>query len=379
MTDSWNGRFPQNEISSLLQVNRRLNLAESTSKDLFFGELIDIIGFNNVKDIRLGYGSAEGSIILREEVAKLCNISANCIISTNGTSLGLYLLAIELCRSGDEVVLFTPCFPPSKNGLISNDVVLKELKLRFENGYQVDMNEFESILSNKTKLVSIASPQNPSGVVTDKNTIKKMISIMKEKCPDAFIFIDETYNHATHGNNSSIDSFASLDHKVITGSSVSKAFGAPGLRVGWLTVQDKNLRDRIITAKINIVISGSPLDETLAAYVLRNKEKILHPRGQLLKTGVSLVENWQVRNKDFISWVKPTNGALCTVKLRNSIFSNASVMQFWKSLEKHELQLANGEWFGEDHRTFRLGFGYLPLEHLKESLEKLEKLFIELT
>jgi aspartate/methionine/tyrosine aminotransferase len=369
---SWEGRFPENDIISLLRVNRRFNLAESTSRDLYFSEIMDLIGPEAVQDLRLGYGSAQGFLHLREEIGKLCNTPPDTVVSTNGAVMALYLLAIELCRPGDEVIIFTPCFPPSRDTLTGSGINPIEVPLEFDEGYRVNLDTFRASITANTRLVSLATPQNPSGVDTSHQEIQSILRIMETTAPEAWLFIDETYAHATYGNDPALVSTASMHPKIITSASISKSFGAPGLRVGWLTVSDADLRERLMVAKMNIVISGSPLDETLAAHILKNREAILGPRRDMLTTAFSMVSEWQHRNAEFIDWVRPTAGAMCCIRLSKTAFDDAGVTQFWASLESHELQLASGDWFGETDRIFRLGFGYLPLEELETALSKLE-------
>ena len=91
----WRGRFPYNEIISLLDVNRPFNLAESTSQDLTLGELLDLNGLENIRDLKLGYGTSAGAVALREAIADVCKTSTEQIITTQGTALGLFLLAFE--------------------------------------------------------------------------------------------------------------------------------------------------------------------------------------------------------------------------------------------------------------------------------------------
>jgi len=369
----WKGRFPQNGILSLLEVNRALNLAESTSQDLSFGELLDVVGIEAVRDLRLGYGSTEGLPLLRETVAQQAGIAPDLVLTTNGTALALYFLATELCRPGDEVVLFTPCFPPSRDALIGANVWIREVPLRFEDGYQVDLSRFESMLSPKTRLVSLATPQNPSGVTTSPETVDQLLDIMAHKAPEAMLFVDETYRFATYSDGAVPGSFAGRDPRVITGASVSKAYGAPGLRVGWMTTHDSALRDRLIVAKMNIVISGSPLGETLAAHLLSNADEVLGPRRTMLSEALNLVTDWQSDLAEYVEWVRPDCGALCCMRLREEAFTDVAVERFWLSLAPRELQLAPGTWFGEEARLFRLGFGYLSLDVLQEALDRLRE------
>jgi aspartate/methionine/tyrosine aminotransferase len=368
---AWRGRFPRNEIISLLDVNRPLNLAESTSQDLTVGELLDLAGLDRIRDLKLGYGTSAGSLALREAIAEGCGVPAEQIITTQGTALGLFLLAFEVCRAGDEAVLATPCFPPSRDCLVGAGVDVREIKLSFENGYRLDLDQIDASLSSKTKLVSIASPQNPAGVQTSRADIEKLLVLMERRSPEAILFVDETYREAAYGDDAVADSFAALDARIVTGASVSKALGAPGLRTGWLTVADADLRARLTVAKMNTVISGSVLDETLATVLLRHREGVLASRRRLLAGALGELAHWCESERERVEWVRPDAGALCCVRLRAEAFDEAAVSRFWDLLPGHDLQLASGAWFGESSRVFRLGFGYLPPARLESALSAL--------
>jgi DNA-binding transcriptional MocR family regulator len=124
-------------------------------------------------------------------------------------------------------------------------------------------------------------------------------------------------------------------------------------------VIDPALRERLTIAKMNIVISGSPLDETLTAAILDNREKILSVRRSLLATGLSKVATWVGNQKGLVDWVKPDGGALCCLRLNPDAFDAAGVARFWSALPELELQIGDGAWFGECSAVLRLGFGYL--------------------
>jgi aspartate/methionine/tyrosine aminotransferase len=368
----WQGRFPYNEIISLLDINRRYNLAESTAQDLTFGEILEMAGgASALAGLRMGYGSSAGLPRLRSNVAALTGVASEEVVSTQGAALGLFLLAFELCRPGDEVVITTPCFPVARDSLVGAGLILRECRLTFDQGYKLTADLIEPLLNERTRLVSIASPHNPSGVRTSLSEIKAILEVMRAKAPAARLFVDEIYRDATYGNDMPPPSVAMLDEKIITGGSVSKAHGAPGLRVGWLTVRDRDLRDRITIAKMNIVLSGSTLDETLAAVVLENRERILKARRSLLAEGLSMTAAWVENNKAYIEWVKPDGGALCCLRLKASAFDAEGVARFWSALPKAELQIGNGTWFGESPSILRLGFGYLPINLLPSALEVL--------
>src|SRR6185312_14116248 len=162
-----------------------------------------------------------------------------------------------------------------------------------------------------------------------------------------------------------------LHPRIVTGASVSKALGAPGLRTGWLTVADADLRSRLLVAKMNTVISGSVLDEALAAALLRHRDSVLAPRRRLLANGLAELAAWCELERQRIEWIRPDGGALCCLRLRAECFDDAAVARFWALLPGHDLQLASGAWFGESERVMRLGFGYLPPGRLGPALAAL--------
>jgi aspartate/methionine/tyrosine aminotransferase len=371
----WRGRFPYNEIISLLDVNRSFNLAESTSQDLTVGELLDLAGLDRLRGLKLGYGTSAGSTALREEVAQACKVSPEQVITTQGTALGLFLLAFEACRAGDEAVLATPCFPLSRDSLLGAGVDVREVKLSFENAYRLDLDLIGAALTPKTRLVSIASPQNPSGVQASRADVEELLALMQKRSPQALLFIDETYREASYGDAPVAESLAALDPCIVTGASVSKALGAPGLRTGWLTVADADLRSRLMVAKMNTVISGSVLDEALATVLLQHREHVLAPRRNLLAGALDKLTMWRDGERERVEWVRPDAGALCCLRLRADAFDDAAVARFWELLPRHDLQLACGKWFGESDRAFRLGFGYLPPERLGPALAALSAAF----
>lgn len=367
----WRGRFPRNEIITLLEVSRPFNLAESTSQDLSVGELLDMAGLERLRDLKLGYGKSAGAAELREAIAESCGVPAEHVVTTQGTALGLFLLAFETCRPGDEAVVATPCFPMSRDGLHGAGAVVREVALSFDDGYRMDVDRIEASLGAKTKLVSIASPQNPSGVRTSREAVDRLLAAMARRCPDALLFIDETYREAAYGDEPAADSYAGLDPRIVTGASVSKALGAPGLRTGWLTVADADLRARLTVAKMNLVISGSVLDETLAAALIRRRRDVLAPRRRMLAGALAELSTWREGEHERLAWVRPDAGALCCMRLRPDAFDDAAVARFWHLLPGRDLQLACGPWFGESERVFRLGFGYLPPDRLGPALAAL--------
>lgn len=119
--------------------------------------------------------------------------------------------------------------------------------------------------------------------------------------------------------------------------------------------------------------------ETLIAIeLIKNEDKIFTHRRKLLSEAISIVEQWIQSHSKLIEWVKPHAGALCCVRLKPEKYSDTDIEKFYSLLPENELQLAAGNWVGEEKRIFRLGFGFLPFEKLKIGLQKLTEV-LELT
>jgi aspartate/methionine/tyrosine aminotransferase len=365
-------KFPPNEIISLLDVNLKFNLAESTATNLTFGQIADDVFLSELNKLELGYGTSRGMVPLRNEIANRLSVPTNTVMTTNGASSSIFLTAFSLCNAGDEIVTVSPNFPPTMDIISALGATKKTIPLLFEEKYELNIERLTSTLSERTRLVIFVTPHNPSGTSITQKTLEAAISLIQQKSPRAYILIDETYREATYGDNQAALSMAGFSERVLTTTSLSKCHGAPGIRLGWLTCNDGELLEQLTLAKMNTVISCSVLDEMVGLHILKNSQTILNERKTSLQKGVTIVENWIQENTEFVEWVRPNAGALCCVRLRPDVFADTEVNAFYSQAGNSQIQLASGEWFGEQKRVFRLGFGYLPLPLLEQALSFLE-------
>jgi len=361
-------RFPDNEIISLVSKAPRFDLAESVGPSVRLAELIDT-AFGDDADFSLDYGTAAGNPELRQEIANENGVEADDIVVTVGGMHALFLIAFTLCEAGDEAIVAEPVFPLARNALTAVGAVTRPLPLGFDTGYRIDLDALRQLLSPKTKLVSLASPQNPSGVAIPEHTLRDIVAMLAEHAPDAWLLIDETYREAAYGEDAAAPSAACLGPKVISVSSLSKCHGSAGLRIGWAITRDTALRQALVTAKFSTVISCSPVDEALALAVFRQRERIIGERRKLLAQNLQLVENWVLRHPGHIDWVRPDAGALCCMRLKPEVFDAAAIERFYATLARYSTRVAPGAWFGDDPLVFRLGFGLPTLTALAIALE----------
>jgi aspartate/methionine/tyrosine aminotransferase len=361
-------RFVHNDIISLTGRAPRFDLAESVGPDLRLGELL---GPDTAYERRLGYATAAGDPDLRAAIAAQHGVEADEVVVTIGGMHALFLTAYILCGRGEEAIVATPLFPPARDTLLSVGATLRQLPLDFNEGYRLDPGRLAVMLTAATRLVSLASPQNPSGVGLPREVLSKLLSEMAARCPDAFLLVDETYRQAAYNDDVIAQSAATLGSQVIVTGSLSKCHGVPGLRIGWAIVRHKTLREQMVLGKFNTVIANSTIDEMLGLQVLTRADAIIGPRRKHLGEGLARTTAWVAYNSALVEWVKPDAGALCCVRLRSDKFDQAAVARFHAALTALDARVGDGTWFGEEPRVFRLGFGLFSIPELQLALGKL--------
>lgn len=357
-------QFPSSPITALIDESPLYNLGESLGPDL---SVADVLDPGELAKLSLGYGTSAGDEQVRTLVAERHGIPAGQVLLTTGAAAALFLVA--LLHSDGEILAGLPCYPPTLDALRGLGAPVVTVSARFDDGYRVDLDAFADTLSARTRLVMVASPQNPSGVSITRGEIDAMLAAMSWRCPEAVLLVDETYREATYGGAPPARSNAGLSDRVLTCSSLSKAYGAPGLRIGWLTVPGARLREQLRLAKFNFSICCGVLDEFLAARLLSRADPLLRSRGMLMADARAAVGRWIDGQDGRLEWLRPEAGAFCCVRLNPDAFGPSGVRRFYDRLAEKRTLVAPGTWFGDSDRVFRLGLAYPPGELLEKGLE----------
>jgi aspartate/methionine/tyrosine aminotransferase len=363
-------RFSKNDMISAIEPPPRHDLGESLGPDLRIGELLDASCLN---ETALSYGTVAGGVQLRRAIADRHGVCEDDVVVTVGAMHALFLIAFALCDRDDEAVVTAPLFLPARTALEAVGARLRTLPLSFDRRYQPDAADLSPLLTPQTRLVSLASPQNPSGIAISPTTLGTVIAVIEERCPHAYLLVDETYREAIYGDALVADSAVGLSRKIISTGSLSKGHGAPGLRLGWAITRDPALRAQLMAAKFSTVLSCSRIDEILGLKVLEQSGRIIDERRRHLAAGLEKVAAWVARHADWVEWHRPDAGALCAVRLKRAVFDDAAVDRFQEELEKQGVKVTLGRWFGDEARVFRLGFGLLAPEDLDAALAALSR------
>jgi aspartate/methionine/tyrosine aminotransferase len=365
--------FPPSPIAALVDDTPLYNLGESYCRELTVEELLGADGVAALTRLTLGYSTSPGAPELRQLIAGSTGVAPGEVLVTTGAASALFLLGLLFGDSAGEIVVVRPCFPPMLDALRGVGARVVTVGLRFEDGYRLDVARVAGALSASTRLVMIASPQNPAGVTSGRADVERLLDDMARACPGALLLIDETFRDSAYGDAPAPDSFASLSPRVLTCASLSKSHGAPGLRIGWLTARHPDLYEQLRLAKFNMSVSCGALDEYLATVLLRKAAEVVAPRRAFLAQALAVVEGWVRGHRGGIRWVRPDGGAFCCVQLDPDVHSTDDVKRFHARLAERRVLVAAGEWFGDSGHVFRLGFGYEPLEKLQAGLTLIDE------
>jgi aspartate/methionine/tyrosine aminotransferase len=344
----------------------RHNLAESSVSDMCLADYgIDA----DVGRIVLPYGDHLGRKRLRELIAaKGPGLSADDVLLTAGAASALFIVATSLLDERTHALVCSPNYATNLETPRAIAADLESFPLAFEDGWRLDLDALASRLRPETRLVSVTYPHNPTGSMIDRETLNRLVALV-ERHPSALLLVDETYRELAYGEP--LPMATSISRRVIAVSSMSKSYGLPGLRSGWLTCRDPALMETFLAAKEQMLITGSVLDEELTARVLEHGGARFAQIKARTATQLAIVREWIAGNEHF-EWVEPAAGVVSFPRLRPDL--PIDVDSFYRALfEDHGTYVGPGWWFDQDPRYFRLGFAWPTEDELRGGLAGLDQ------
>ncbi|WP_257348250.1 aminotransferase [Pseudalkalibacillus decolorationis] len=355
------------------------NMAETCVDSLTVNELVSINGddpeqfLRSLLNKKLTYGHIEGSPDFKEQVAKLYkNMSPENVLEMNGAIGANFLVLYSLIKPGDEVICVQPTYQQLYSVPESFGAEVKLLKLKPENGYLPDLEELTSLVTDKTKLIIINNPNNPSGALMGEDFLRKIADIANSA--DAYVLCDEVYRGLVQDPDQFVPSMADLYEKGISTGSMSKALSLAGLRLGWI-VGPKEVIAECIKHRDYTTISCGMIDDILAVHALKNYDKIMERNLEIIRKNAKILDDW-VEQEQAISYVKPQAGTTAILNYDFDITSEEFCLGLFK---KNGAFLAPGICFDLEG-TVRIGYAcdsQVLIEGLAKVSEYIEELVSE--
>ncbi len=274
----------------------------------------------------LQYGDHLGLPALRELVAADgAGVTPDDVLVTPGAVAALFIIHTTLLEAGSHAIVARPNYATNVETPRTVGADVEYLDLAFEDGWTVDPDRIAAMLRPETRLVSLTTPHNPTGATLSRETLDAVIGLV-ERHGVARLLVDETYREMTFGD--ALPVAASLSDRVISVSSLSKTYGLPGIRVGWLVTRDPELLGRFLAAKEQILISGSLVDETIAVRALERRPTWLPEIRDRIAAAFSVTASWIDGNPRF-EWVPPRGGVVGFPRIRPEVAAGLDVDRFY--------------------------------------------------
>ncbi len=328
------------------------NLSESGVHPLNVSELLDMAGASPeaLQGIGLGYSQADGTAELRTAIAGLYpGATIDNVIVTVGSSEANFISSWTIIEPGDHVATLVPMYRQTW-GLAKNfGANVAEFSLKRELGWEPDPDEIKAAIPDHTKLVVVTNPNNPTGHVLSEEA--RELILERTRAAGAWLLADEIYMGAER-NGETTKSFWGSYERVIAVAGLSKAYGLPGLRIGWI-VGPPDFRQAVYQRHDYTVICPTPLSDYLARCAIGVRDKVLARTRGILNENYPILTDWLGQFGDALDWTAPDCGAICFAGYKSGI----DAMDLAERVRlAHSVLIQPGDHFGID-RSLRLGFG----------------------
>ena len=341
----------------------RYNLSESSITDRSIADL----GLT-IPDLTLLYGEHRGSEALRSVIVTgHAQLDAADVLITSGAAAALFIIATSLLSRDDHLVVVRPNYATNLETPRAIGCGISFIDLAFEERFRLDVDRLAAAITPATRIVSVTCPHNPTGVMLSERELRDLVALTAAR--GCYLLVDETYRDLSY--DGVLPLAASLGSHVISVSSLSKAYGVPGIRIGWLITADPRLQEIFLAAKEQISICGSVIDEWIAHQVLTRRDEILGPTLAEMRARRELVADW-IGSERNLEWVRPSGGVVCFPRMRSEPVGGTAAF-YSRLLETYGAYVGPGHWFEMPDRFFRLGYGWTSRNDLKAGLAAISR------
>lgn len=338
--------------------NIRYNLSESSIVD----QSLSSLGLS-IPDLTLLYGEHRGSERLRDlVVAEAPGLSANDVLITGGAAGALFIIATALLGPDDHLVVVKPNYATNLETPRAIGCGIGFVDLDFEDGFALDFDSLAAAMTPRTRLISVTCPHNPTGVMMTEAELARLVAFAEGR--GCLLLVDETYRDLAL--TTKLPLAASLGRHVISVASLSKAFGVPGIRVGWIINSDPALKEVFLAAKEQISICGSVINEWVAEQILERRDAFLTPTLAEWRQRLERIATWMA-GEDRLEWVRPSGGVVCFPRMKTDPPGGTDAF-YRRLLQDHGTYVGPGHWFEMPDRYFRIGYAWPTADELEQGL-----------
>jgi aspartate/methionine/tyrosine aminotransferase len=310
-----------------------------------------------------GYTEPLGDPALREAIAALYEpTSADQIVVTSCAEEGIFLAYHALLKPGDHVIVETPCYESALQVARSTGADVSPWPRHYGDGWAHDAGALAGLIRPETRLLYLNQPHNPTGTLMTRPVFDEVIGLARDH--GLVVFSDEVYRELEHDPADRLPAACDVYERAVSLGSISKSYGLPGLRTGWLATRDAGLRDAVATLKDYTTICTSAPSEFLTAVALRHRDVLLDRNLAIVRRNLPQLDGFLARHAGTFEWIRPTASPIGFPRVTGL----GDTARFCEQLAAAGVLLLPGSVYDEpDH--IRMGFGRA---NLPEALGVLE-------
>ncbi|WP_433413081.1 capreomycidine synthase [Microtetraspora malaysiensis] len=290
------------------------------------------------------------------------------VMVTHGSSEAIFLVTASLLDPGDEVVVTDPCYYALDSVAEAIGCKLVRWRLDPTEDFQPDLDALRRLITTATRMVIVNFPHNPTGVTLTEPQLTELVELCAEH--DVFLLWDGAFADLAHDPAAPLPDPATRYHKCISLGTLSKAYGAPGLRFGWCQAAPAVLR-RLLPMRDRSTLALSPMVERLATAMITQADRLLAPRLAQARRNRGALARWIVAQGGSVDGPLAAGGV--TTFLRLAVPDVPALCE--RLLRQHDVLVVPGDCFGHPDRV-RLGFGG-PSDDFAEGLSRFSRVLGE--
>lgn len=299
------------------EFTTELQLSSSDCESVSIAELLALEpdAPERLESLHLGYTEVPGSPELREAIAALyASTDAGSVVALAAAEEGIFAVESAVLGPGDHAIVELPCYESALAVASSTGASVDVWRRSYADGWAHDLDAFERLLRPGTKLVYVNTPHNPTGTSMSRAVLDRVVELCAER--GAVLVCDEVYRELEHDPASRLPAACDLYERAVSLGSVSKTYGLPGLRTGWIACRDAALREAIVAVKLYTTICSSAPSELLAALALRHRERFVERNRTLVLENLALADAFLAAHAERLDWVRPDASPIGFPRLR---------------------------------------------------------------
>jgi aspartate/methionine/tyrosine aminotransferase len=310
-----------------------------------------------------GYTESPGAPWLRQAIARIYKqIESDDVLVVAAAEEGIFVLYHALVGPRDHVIVETPCYESGLEVARSTGAQVSEWCRTFESGWAHDVAALEKLIQPNTKIIYINTPHNPTGLLMRAAVFQQVVALSASR--NIILFSDEVYRELEHDPATRLPAACEAYEHAVSLGSMSKTYGLPGLRLGWLASRDPEIIQRCLEFRYYTTICNSAPSEFLSALALRHREVLVHRNLEIVMRNLPLLDAFFHQRSHLFEWKKPNASPIGFVHFK----PQRDAFQFCEDVVRDAGVLLLPGSVYDQPRHIRFGFGR---KNMPESLAQL--------